>query len=227
MLQAALCAEMEFNNIRNIASEVYGGGGQAFPAQVNASQCKKTMTCYGSGAKRLNKSNSTSGHLPLCCYGCGGPHPWLLLENGIYVIKCPQSGDTRIAENARRAIDRIQARRKKEQHENKKRKNLATTNYADFDDESKEHIKQQVLQFVKVAINAASVCSSITGITGATSLLLLVLFMDVAAAKPSSSFIMPKFYKQRLIAQSSQLPSKARCPTLLSSLALTWIAATA
>jgi hypothetical protein len=53
-LQAALCAETEFNNIRTIASEVYGGGGQAFPAQVNASQCKKTMTCYGGGDERTN-----------------------------------------------------------------------------------------------------------------------------------------------------------------------------
>jgi hypothetical protein len=79
MLQAALCAETEFNNIRTIVSEVYGGGGQAFPAQVNASQCKKTMTCYGGGDEGTNKSNRTSGRLPLCCYGCGGPHPWLVL----------------------------------------------------------------------------------------------------------------------------------------------------
>ncbi len=55
MLQAALRAETEFNNIRTIASEVYGGGGQAFPAQVNASQCEKTMTCYGGGDEGTNK----------------------------------------------------------------------------------------------------------------------------------------------------------------------------
>ncbi len=54
MLQAALCAEMEFNNIRTIASEVYGGGGQAFPTQVNATQSKKTMICYGGGDERTN-----------------------------------------------------------------------------------------------------------------------------------------------------------------------------
>ncbi len=143
MLQAALCAETEFNNIKTIASEVYGGGGQAFPVQVYASQCKKTMTRYGCGDEGTNKSNSTSGHLPLCCYGCGGLHPWLVLENSIYVIKCPQAGDAHIAKNARRTINRIQAKRKKQQQESKKRKNLAT--------------------------NAASMCSSITGITGATS----------------------------------------------------------
>jgi hypothetical protein len=42
MLQAALCTETELNNIRTIASEVYGGGGQVFLTQVNVSQCKKT-----------------------------------------------------------------------------------------------------------------------------------------------------------------------------------------
>ncbi len=118
MLQTALCAETKFNNIRTIANEVYGGGGQSLPAQVNTSQCKKTMTHYSSGDKTMNKSNSTSG---------------------------------------------------KQQHESKKRTNLATTNYANFDDESKERIKQQVLQSVKVDTNAASVCSSIIGVTGATS----------------------------------------------------------
>ncbi len=113
MLQAALCTETEFNNIRTIASEVYGGGCQAFLTQVNVSQCEKTMTCYGGGDEGTNKSNSTSGRLPLCCYGCGGPHPWLVLENGIYVIKCSQASDARIAKNARRTINCIQAKCKK------------------------------------------------------------------------------------------------------------------
>jgi hypothetical protein len=135
MLQASLCVEMKFNNIRTIASEVYGGGSQSFPVQVNASQCKKTMTCYGYGGgdKGSNKSSSTSGRLPLHCYGCGSPHPWSVLENGIYVIKCPQAGDALIAKNARKTIDRIQAKRKKQQQDSKKRKNLATANYTNFD----------------------------------------------------------------------------------------------
>jgi hypothetical protein len=94
----------------------------------------------------------------------------MVLENSIYVIKCPQAGDACIAKNARRTIDSIHAKHKKHQQDSKKRKNLATANYADFEDKSKEHIKQQVLQSVKVATNAASVSSSITGITGATSI---------------------------------------------------------
>ncbi len=112
MLQAALCTEMEFNNIRTIASEVYVGGGQAFPVQVNPSQCKKTMTCYGGEDDGTNKSSSNSGRLPLCCNGCGGPHQWSILEDGIYVIKCPHASDAHIAKNARRTINRIHAKRK-------------------------------------------------------------------------------------------------------------------
>jgi hypothetical protein len=48
-------------------------------------------------------------------------------------------------------------------------KNLATTNYSDFDDASKERIRQQVLQSVSIASDAANVNSSITGLTGGTS----------------------------------------------------------
>ncbi len=47
--------------------------------------------------------------------------------------------------------------------------NLATTNYSDFDDASKERIWQQVLQSLSITSDAASVSSSITGLTGGTS----------------------------------------------------------
>jgi hypothetical protein len=93
----------------------------------------------------------------------------LVLENGIYVIKCPQAGDERIAKNAKRTIDHICAKHKKQHQDSKKCKNLATTNYANFDNESKERIKQQVLWSVNIITNAASMSSLITGITGATS----------------------------------------------------------
>ncbi len=84
MLQAALRAEMEYNNIRAIASEASGLGSQAFSAQVNASQAKKTISKY-SDDNGSNKSGGLSKG-PLPCYGCGGPHPWSLLEHGIHVI---------------------------------------------------------------------------------------------------------------------------------------------
>ncbi len=91
MLQAALCTKTEYNNIRAIASEASGFGGQAFTAQVNASQAEKTITRYSNdnGFNKSGRSGSTMKG-PLRCYSCGGPHPWFLLKNGIHVIKCPK-----------------------------------------------------------------------------------------------------------------------------------------
>jgi len=167
MLQAAIRAETEYTNIRTIASEALSAG-QAFSAQVNASQAKKTISHYKSGDDGSNKSGSTASHGPLRCYGCGGPHQWSSLENGIYVIKCPKAGNPEIQENAKKTIERIRNKRKKKQQDSQKRENLATTNYSDFDDASKKRIRQQVLQSVSTASNAASVSSSITGVTGGT-----------------------------------------------------------
>ncbi len=132
MLQAALRAETEYNNIRAIALEASGfGSGQTFSAQVNASQeAKKTISKYS------NDTSNKSGSLlkgPLCCYGCGGPHPWSLLEHGIHVIKCPNASNPGIHENAKRTIKRIRAKQKKKQANFTKRKNLATTNFSNFD----------------------------------------------------------------------------------------------
>ncbi len=64
MLQATLRAETEFNNIRTIASEVYDGGGQAFPVQVNVSQCKKTMSPYSNGTKGPTSQAALQGAFP-------------------------------------------------------------------------------------------------------------------------------------------------------------------
>ena len=91
MLQAAIHAEMEYTNIRTIASEAIGKG-QAFFAQVNASQAEKTFSQYKGNDEGSHKSGSTASHGPLCCYGCGGPHAWSTLENGIYVSRCPNAG---------------------------------------------------------------------------------------------------------------------------------------
>jgi hypothetical protein len=43
MLQAALRAKMEYNNIRAVALKASGFGSQAFTAQVNASQAEKPL----------------------------------------------------------------------------------------------------------------------------------------------------------------------------------------
>ncbi len=88
MMQAAVKAESQYNNVRAIAIETVGGAlGQAFQAKVNASQAKRTLTQYGTGGdNRSASTNGCHGCGPLCCFGCGGPHPWLLLEDGTYVI---------------------------------------------------------------------------------------------------------------------------------------------
>jgi hypothetical protein len=168
MLQAAIHAETEYTNIRTIASEALGAG-QAFSTQVNASQAEKTISHYKSGDDVSAKSGSTASRGPLRCYGCGGPHPWSTLKNGIYVIKCPNAGNPGIQDNAKKTIERIRNKQKKKQQDSQKKKNLATTNYSDFDETSKERIWQQVLQSVATASDAASVSSSITGITGGTA----------------------------------------------------------
>jgi hypothetical protein len=89
-----------------------------------------------------------------CCYGCGGPHPWLTQENGIYVIRCPNAGNSGVHKNAEKTIKHISNKQKKKQQDFQKHKNLTTTNYSDFKDASKERIWQQVLQSVSVTKDA-------------------------------------------------------------------------
>jgi hypothetical protein len=59
---------------------------------------------------------------------------------------------------------------KKDNLDHKKKKNLATANFADFDNESKKQIRDQVLQSIAVSSgNGTSVTSSITGTGNAFS----------------------------------------------------------
>jgi hypothetical protein len=139
MLQAALRAKTEYNNIRAIASDASGfGSGQAFSAQVYASQAEKTITRFSDNNSSNKSGNSSKG--PLRCYGCGGPHPWSLLENGIHVSKCPNASNTGIQENAKKVIKRICTKWKKKQADFTKPKNHASTNFSDFDATSQERI---------------------------------------------------------------------------------------
>jgi hypothetical protein len=168
MLQAALCTETKYNIIRAIASDASGfGSGQAFSAQVYASQAEKTSTRYSNNNSSNKSGNSSKG--PLCCYDCGGPHPWSLLENGIHIIKCPNASNTGIQENAKKVIERIRSKQKKKQADFIKRKNLATTNFSNFDAVSQECILLQALCLCLHASEPASITSSITGMTGGTS----------------------------------------------------------
>jgi hypothetical protein len=159
MLQAALCPETEYNNIRVIASKVNGFGGQAFPAQAHASQAEKTITRYSHSSRDDGRSNKSFGSSqgPLRCYGCWGPHPQSLLENGIHVIKCPITGISGILENTKKVIKCICSKCKKKQLDFTMCKNFATTNYRDFFDAGKERIQRQVLNSVSITSEMASV----------------------------------------------------------------------
>ncbi len=105
MLQAMLGAKTEYNNIKAIALEASGFGGQAFTAQVNTSQAEETISRY-SKDNGSNRSGSTLKG-PLCCYSCGRPHLWSLLEIGTHMIKCPNAGNPGIHKNAKKVIKRI------------------------------------------------------------------------------------------------------------------------
>ncbi len=171
MMQAAVKAESEYDNIRAIASEAVGRTpGQAFQAKVNASQAERTLTQYGTGDDCSASTDGRRGRGPLCCFGCGGPHPWSILEDGTHVIKCPHATDPKIRENAKATIERIKNKHKKQANNNKKCRNLATANLSDFDKESRKRITEQVYQGVTIfSGNSASVTSMLTGITGTGS----------------------------------------------------------
>jgi hypothetical protein len=80
------------------------------------------------------------------------------------VIKCPNAANPKICENAKAIIDRIRKKCKKDNLDHKKKKNLATANFEDFDDESKKRIRDQVLQSIAISSgNDTSPTSTITG----------------------------------------------------------------
>ena len=144
MLQAALRVETEENNnIRDIASEASGLGGQAFSAQVDISQAEKTISKYSDNTSSIKSGGSSKG--PLCCCGYGGPLPFSLLKQGIHVIKSPNAYNPGICENAKKVIKPIRFKHKRRQQDFVKRKNLATANFSNFDAEGQDHIHSQVL----------------------------------------------------------------------------------
>jgi hypothetical protein len=120
----------------------------AASARVNASQAEKTIKRYSSGDDTNSNKSLVSSWGRLCCYDCEGPHPWSLLENGIHVIKCPNTNNPGILNNAKKVIKRICNKRKKKQQDFTKRKNLAITNYSYFNKAGKEIIQKQVLNSV-------------------------------------------------------------------------------
>jgi hypothetical protein len=126
--------------------------------------------------------------------------------NGIYVIKCPTTSNPGIAKNARKTIYLIHAKQKKQQHNLKECKNFATTNYADFDNEGKEYIQQQVHQAVSITSDAASINFSIIGVIGGTS----SATADSGSGHWKKPFVFP--YNVQV------LQTKTHCPVLTAAI---------
>jgi hypothetical protein len=86
----------------------------------------KTTSDDISGDNTSSNKSLASSWGPLCCYCCGGPHHWSLLENGIHVIKGPNANNSGILNNAKKVIKHIRNKHKKKQLDFTKHKNLAT-----------------------------------------------------------------------------------------------------
>ncbi len=86
------------------------------------------------------------------------------------MIKCSNTADPKICVNAKAMINHIRKKYKKDNLDHKKKKNLTTANFADFDNESKKQIHDQVLQTIAVSSgDGTSIISSITGTGNAFS----------------------------------------------------------
>jgi hypothetical protein len=62
------------------------------------------------------------------------------------VVKCPNNLNPGVQDNAQRSLEKYRAACKEQREKNSKKKNLATTNLADFDKVSQQRIQVQVLQ---------------------------------------------------------------------------------
>jgi hypothetical protein len=151
MLLAAQRAEEDYLNVQCTTRGAVGLGGQSFfscsdTRGVSAfpSQAETTLTSYSkSGGKR---GGGKGEKRPISCFGCGGLHPWSEYVEGKHVVKCPNSKNPGVADKAEKNLEKYRATRKKQREKNSKKRNLATTNFLDFDDVSQQRIWEQVLQ---------------------------------------------------------------------------------
>ncbi len=73
MMQAAVKAKTEYNNIRTIASKAMGGTpGQAFQAQVHVSQAKRTLS-MALGMKVPTPQVDNADEAPFAATDVAGP----------------------------------------------------------------------------------------------------------------------------------------------------------
>jgi hypothetical protein len=152
MLQAAQRAKEDYTNVQYTARESIGLGGKSFfsgsdtrGASAFPSQAETTLMKYSqSGGNR--GGNGWGERRPLTCYGCGRLHPWSELIDGKHVVKCPNKLNPGVKDNAQKNLEKYRADCKKRREKHSKKRNLATTNLADFDKVSQQLIWEQVLQ---------------------------------------------------------------------------------
>ena len=183
MLLAAQQAEDEYASTQRIAREAIGLS-QAFPIGASAggsphasafpSQAETTLNRYAAGgggystdgsSRATDRSGGRGPSRIWNCFGCGGPHPYSEYKDGQHVILCPNKDAPGVREHATKNIEKMRKNRKKKHTQNQKRKNLGTTNYADFDEEGQQRIQEQCLAAIggHPVSDSASAMSSVTG----------------------------------------------------------------
>ena len=120
------------------------------------------------------------------------------------MFKSPNANNPEIQENAKKVINCIRSKRKRKQQDLSRRKNLAATNFSNFDAASQERIWSQVLN---CPTETASIASSITSMTGAT--LATSPAMSTSAGCGRSSKLVVFLYN------AQALNTGVHCPVLL------------
>jgi hypothetical protein len=163
MLNALIKAENDLNHIRDIVHVEQRGGEQFHLSQghAHASVAEKTIQRYGGSEAGKRPS---SGTFTPDCFGCGDPHPYSRLIDGKYVVVCPRADEPGIKEKAEMNIQRMQARKKRNARNNKKRKNLNTVNWEDIPASRRAVLSIQHQESLAKAVpsGASSTASSIT-----------------------------------------------------------------
>ena len=156
ILQAMQMAEDDVNSISEITCSTVNGQTFHVDAAVNASQAERTLSRYGSGSGYTSKGGVSSGYRSNGrrsetstesrlghrnrCFGCKGPHPWMV--KGVVVCKNADKPGVRAA--AAKAytewIKKARARRAK-----RKNKGPAASTYVSLSDTNKKLVMSDAL----------------------------------------------------------------------------------
>jgi hypothetical protein len=183
MLSAAQQAEDKYASTQRIAREAIGMS-QAFPVGATSggsphvpafpSQAETTLNRYAAGgggystdggSRATDRSGGRGPPRSWNCFGCSRAHPYLEYKDRQHIIICPNKDAPGVRDHATKNIEKMRKNRKKKHTQNQKRKNLGTTNYADFDVAGQQQIQEQCLAAIgghKVSDNTSAMLS-VTG----------------------------------------------------------------